>query len=465
MNSFQKGFFSCAVLAGVLAGCTKTTNPYFNNGSAPTLTASTTAIAVTPTDSNSTVLTLKWTDPKYATAAGTEKYTIQIDSSGRNFSQAVTFVVSGALSDTFLAKTINDVALGFGGAFGVPINVDVRVMSSYANNNEQLLSNALTISVTPYKTPPKVQPPSSGELFIIGSATAGGWNNPVPALTQQFTQLDSVTYQGSFYIIGGGAYDFLPVNGSWSTKYNVASSQTAGLAQGGSFQYVTGGGSDIPAPAMTGIYTIKVNFQTGLYTITPSQLYGVYYVPGNYQGWTPGTAATLASIQRDGKYEGYVDFTALGGFKVTNEGDWSGTIYGDTSVKTGNSGILTTSGGGNNMQVASTGIYLLQMDTAALTWSPTPIAMWGLIGDFNGWAADVPMTLNAGTLTWTGTISPASAGGFKIRANGAWTLSYGTGGPGGSLTSNAGGNIPITAGSHTITLNLSIPGYYTVSIQ
>lgn len=467
MNSFQRGFFSCALLAGVLAGCSKMTNPYFQNGSTPTLTASTTSIAVAPADSLSNVLTLTWTDPKYATAAGTEKYTIQIDSSGRNFTQAVSFVVSGALTDTFIARTINDIVLGFGGSFGVPYKVDVRLISSYANNNEQLNSNSITLTVTPYKVPPKVQPPTTGELFLVGSATAGGWNNPVPVPTQQFTEVDSVHYQGSFYIIGGGAYDFLPVNGSWSTKYNVASSATAGLTESGAFQYVTGGGSDIPAPAQTGIYTIAINFQTGIYTITQVQTYGLYYVPGAYQGWAPATAPTLASIKRDGNYEGYVDMTSTGGFKVTDEGDWNGTIYGDTSAKNGNSGILTTAGGGNNMEVATTGVYLIQVDTATLTWSPTLITEWGLIGDFNGWSTDVFMTENTGTgtLTWTGSISPSAAGGFKIRANGAWTLSYGTGGPGGSLTSNSGGNIPITAGAHTITLSLAIPGYYTVNIQ
>ena len=212
----------------------------------------------------------------------------------------------------------------------------------------------------------------------------------------------------------------------------------------------------------TGIYKISVNFQTGLFSVTPVQLYGVLYVPGDYQGWTPSSAATLASVKADGNYEGYVNITTTGGFKFTNAPDWNHIAYGDTAGN-GKSGVLNA-GGGNNLNIASAGYYFLQTNTTALTWSPTAIT-WGLIGDFNSWNADVPMTYNATTQLWTGTISPGAAGGFKIRANAAWTLSYGTGGPANSLTSNSGGNIPITAGTHTITMDLHIPGYYTYSID
>jgi hypothetical protein len=362
------------------------------------------------------------------------------------------------LFDSLTGKQLNNIALGFGGSFGVATKLDIRLISSYANNDQQLMSNTVTITYTPYKVPPKVQPPAN--LFIVGSATADAWNNPVPTMTQQFTEIDSVTFQGTFYMSAGGAYDLLPVNGDWSAKYNVASNQVQGLSAGGTFQYSTGPGNDIPGPAQTGIYTILVNFQTGIFTVTPVQLYGVLYVPGDYQGWTPSSASTLASVNNDGKYEGYVDITTTGGFKFTSAPDWNHTIYGDTAGN-GESGVLNA-GGGNNLNVAAAGYYQIETNTAALTWTPTSMT-WGLIGDFNGWSTDVPMTYSGGV--WTGTISPASSGGFKVRANGNWTLSYGTGGPANSLTSNSGGNIPITAGTHTVTLDLRIPGYYLYSIQ
>ena len=65
------------------------------------------------------------------------------------------------------------------------------------------MSNAVALRVTPYVVPPKVMPPTSRMLFLVGSATAGGWNNPVPVPSQQFTRVDSVTYEGTFYLKGG----------------------------------------------------------------------------------------------------------------------------------------------------------------------------------------------------------------------------------------------------------------------
>jgi hypothetical protein len=454
-------FVALGITLGFM-GCTKmTTNTYFNNGQTPVLSVSTKAIAPTPTDSLNNVLVLTWTNPKYATDSATELYTIQIDSSGRNFSQAVSIPVSGALYDSVTAKQINTIALGFGFAYNTAYNLDVRVISSYANNNEQLTSNTVTISYTTYVVPPKIQPPGDSALFIIGSATANQWTQPVNPMIQQFTRIDSVTYQGSFYLIGGGAYDFLPINGSWNTKYNVASNQVPGINQGGAFQISTGPGDDIPGPAQTGIYTIRVNFQTGMFTVTEDSLYASLWVPGDYQGWAPATAPTLASYTSNGSYEGYVNITTTNGFKFTSEADWNGTNYGDTAAN-GESGILNA-GGGNNLNIPAAGYYFIQANTKALTWSAAATT-WSLIGDFNGWSADVPMTYNATSQTWSGTISPGSAGGFKVRANDAWTINYGTGGSANSLVLN-GGNIPITAGTHTITLDLHLSGYYTILIQ
>jgi hypothetical protein len=462
----MKNILSLFLLTGIAAmgwvACSKQTNPYFANGNTPTLKVSTNSVAPATADSLSKVLAVSWTNPHYSTDSATELYTIQIDSSGRNFAKAATIRVSGVLNDSLTAKQLNDIALGFGFSFNTAYNLDIRLISSYANNNEQLMSNTVTISYTPYKVPPKVVPPASKVLFIVGNATAGGWNNPVPVMTQQFTEVDSVTYSGNFYMAANGAYDLLPVNGDWSTKYNVASNGVQGLAAGGAFQFSTGPGNDIPGPAKAGIYKILVNFQTGLFSVTPVKLYDLLYVPGDYQGWDPSTAPSMASVNADGSYDGYVSITNTNGFKLTNAPDWNHTNYGDPAGN-GESGVLNA-GGGNNLNVAAAGYYHLVASTTGLTWSATAMT-WGLIGDFNGWSTDVPMTYNSTSGVWTGVITAAADGGFKVRANGAWDLSYGTGGQANSLTSDNGSNIPITAGTHTITMDLHIPGYYTYSIQ
>ncbi len=257
------------LLSGVWA-CQKQTNAYNASGTTPVLSSSTTTIAAKPADSLSTALVLNWTNPNYATIPASQKFTIQIDSAGRNFSKAAEVVVSGVLTDTFTAKQINDVALAFGFAYNVAYNMDVRVVSSYANNNEQLPSNMITVSVTPYVIPPKVQPPTSGELYVVGDATQGGWNNPVPIPSQQFEKIDSVHYAGVFKLIGGKQYLLLPVNGDWTNKYAVTGGTVP--AAGGPFGYNGGNStynSNFIGPANDGWYSVMVDFQQGIYAVTP----------------------------------------------------------------------------------------------------------------------------------------------------------------------------------------------------
>src|SRR5690606_28342251 len=113
-------------------------------------------------------------------------------------------------------------------------DIEVRVISSYANNNERLVSNVIPIKMTPYKVPPRVELPASGKLFLIGGATEGGWTNPVPPPAQEFSRLDETTFAGVFNLKGGEEYLVILENGSWA-KYSVANKTVAGLAEGGDF--------------------------------------------------------------------------------------------------------------------------------------------------------------------------------------------------------------------------------------
>lgn len=258
------------VTAGVTFGliaCDKTDSlPLYGTGKTPTLSVSTTTVAALPADSNNVALTMNWTFPKHATDSASIKYTVEIDSSGRSFSKEITKVVIGSLSTAFKAKELNAILLSYGYAFNVAVDMDVRVTSSYGNNNEKLSSNVIKIRMTPYKVPPKVALPSSFKLYIVGDATAGGWNNPVPVPSQELVRLDETTWGGVFQLIGGKQYLLLPVNGDWSHKFAVANNSVAGLNAGGDFGYDLS--DNFPGPVATGLYKIIVDFQAGKFSVT-----------------------------------------------------------------------------------------------------------------------------------------------------------------------------------------------------
>ncbi len=264
-------FYTVAVLALLLAtsACDKkdalTT---FENGTTAVLSASATSVAPLPADSNKVALTLNWTNPKYATKDESVKYVIEIDSSGRNFAKAASRTVNGQLTTAFLAKELNAILLGFGFNFNVAYDVDMRITSSYANNNQAIKTNTLKIKMTPYKIPPKVALPASGKLFIVGDGSQGGWNNPVPVPTQELTRIDETTFGGIFQLNGGKEYLILPVNGSWDTKFVAADKGLPTAKAGGDFSFSTGPGDNFPTPAVSGLYKIILDFQTGKYAVT-----------------------------------------------------------------------------------------------------------------------------------------------------------------------------------------------------
>lgn len=277
-----------AVTAISFMACHKVDDlPHYDNGSAPVLTASSATVAPAPADSNNVALTLNWTYPDYATDTNNIKYVVEIDSTGKNFANASTKQIIGTLSTSFLAKELNTMLLGFGYAFNKPVDMDVKVTSSYVNNNEKLASNIIKIKMTPYKIPPKVELPASGKLFIVGSATQGGWSNPVAVPSQELTRIDETTFGGIFQLNGTSEYLLLPENGNWDKKYSVTDNTVPGLNEGGSFGY--GLPQNFPGPTAAGWYKIMVDFQAGKFTVTPfTQQHGLpsaLFIVGNA---TPG---------------------------------------------------------------------------------------------------------------------------------------------------------------------------------
>lgn len=275
------------------AACQKADDlPLYNEGSAPQLSASTAVVNPPPADSNKVVLTLNWTDPGHAQDKSLYKYYLELDASGRNFSKATILNVTvdkDKRTYAFVAKELNSILLSYGFDFNVAYDIDIRLVSSYGNNNDQKKSNIVKIKATPYKIPPKVTLPSSGSLYIVGAATQGDWNNPVPVPTQEFQQIDETTYGGIFQINGGQEYLLLPVNGSWDTKYAIADNLAPGVADAGSFFFSNGPGNNFKAPANSGLYKITVDFQRGTYKVEPfTQQHGLptdLFIVGNA---TPG---------------------------------------------------------------------------------------------------------------------------------------------------------------------------------
>lgn len=264
--------FFCTAVA--LGSCEKEENRiYLEDGTAPVLTANRTgSIPLTFATRSQEAIRLSWTNPNYQFTTGTSSqnvnYQVELDSAGKNFASAKKKVVtfSNDLAMTLTQEQLNDYLLNqLEFKTGMAQQVEIRVKSSLANNAGSLQSNVLKYTVTPYAIPPKVTPPASGKLFIVGSATPGGWNNPVPVPSQEFTRISETLYEITVPVTGGGSYLFLPVNGDWGAKFGALGANNTNNPMEDEFKAQ---GGDFLAPATSGTYKIEVNFQTGKFKLT-----------------------------------------------------------------------------------------------------------------------------------------------------------------------------------------------------
>lgn len=261
-------------LAGLaLSSCSKEDiDSVFTNGAAPTLSSSVNRVNLVPADSSKNVITFNWSDPNYkidgAKTSHNVTYTLEIDSLGKNFTKPQRLTVTNAVSNGVNGKDFNRILANLGIADSARnYSLAIRLKAALYLPSTELVSNTINLTVSPYSTEPIALYPVPDNLFLVGDATQGGWNNPVPTPSQKFTKLDKFTFGGIFQLTGGNKYLFLPTNGDWGHKYAVANAGAAGMREGGDF--IVDSGQDIPAPLASGTYKIVVDFVKGKYTVTP----------------------------------------------------------------------------------------------------------------------------------------------------------------------------------------------------
>lgn len=273
MKHISKFIIAFSVLAFSFGACEKDeVKNYFEGGTEPVLTASASEIILEFLSADEDAITMSWTNPDYKFTTGVSSqdvsYILEIDTVGANFTNPArqSISISQELSKTFKVSELNDYLLNqLQLTPGVPHNIEFRVTSSLSNA-VPLYSNSLAFEVIPYAIPPKVQLPFTGELYLVGDATYGGWNNPVPLPAQQFTKVSETLYEIVVPMYGGKFYLMLPQNGSWDNKYAVKDQSIPGLSEGGDF--FLNAAKDIPGPAADGTYKIQADFQRGKFTVT-----------------------------------------------------------------------------------------------------------------------------------------------------------------------------------------------------
>lgn len=261
-------------MAAVFCACKKDDNKiFYEGGTSPVLTASSTAALVLTSDNKDKVaIKFSWTNPDYKFTTGVSSqdvtYIIQMDTTGSNFTNPniQEASISKELSTSFTVKEFNSFFNKMGLQYGISHNIEIRVKSTLTNGlSAALYSNVIKLVITPYLDV-VVPVPVNGTLWVVGNAFAGGWNNPLlpPYDTEQkFTKISDTKYELIANFIGGGGYKLIQIAGDWGSQYHALD---GAIFTDGLFEKKDAD-PQFPGPAVAGTYKITIDFITGKYKV------------------------------------------------------------------------------------------------------------------------------------------------------------------------------------------------------
>ncbi len=279
MKKLLNNFLILGVCSVLLFACKKddSNRVTYTSGKAPVLSGKTNTttndISMAKASADLPAVTLTWTNPDFQFSDGVSSqdvnYTVEVDTTGSNFSKAVAVVVVGkdlsrAITQGELNKALTSEDL-LNLKYGVSHNIELRVIARIGTaKNPAVVSNVLKFTATPYLDV-LVPIPTEGTLWVVGDAFASGWSNPLPApydVTQKFTKVTETLYELVVTFKPTGGYKMIQKQGVWGTQYHAIDG-TAALS--GKFE-MKDSDPQFPSPG-AGVYKISVNFVTGKYTL------------------------------------------------------------------------------------------------------------------------------------------------------------------------------------------------------
>ena len=213
---------------------------------------------------------------------------------------------------------------------------------------------------------------------------------------------------------------------------------------------LTNGDAKAGKIAKAGKYKLTINMMDYSYTIEEVNYDPFIYFIGSTDGWKSNDQKLALVDDAKGVYTGYVylaDPNAAGfEFKFQRApGNWDTAIGAGTFVSFAGAAIGVDNG---NLGVnAGEGVYYMDVNLSEGTITATKVETMGIIGGFNNWAGDAPMTWNPEEYCFEATNVGVTADGWKFRVNGDWPINLG-----GSRNNLTAGGDNLTVAGNTVKL-------------
>lgn len=420
-NKVIQAIVCCLFVFSIFSACKKTEDfsPKDVNGPLAVTTPDS-AIILNEANANTSALTLNWTTGSNYKSGEAITYVLQLDKQGNNFSSPVTNNIGKATyTISYITAALNLLLSTYWSAapdtaFGLQARVYTIIGDGTMKGDT---SDAITISVTPYK-------PVSKSLYIIGSATATGWDaNAADSL------MPDAAIPGEFHYTGTltpGEFKFITMRGSFLPSYNKGADsahlfyRTEDAQPDDKFNII-----------LPQVYTIDVNLIALTISISQAQapLYSQLWIVGDAtpNGWNIDNPNQMKADPFNPYNFHYNEVLNAGEFKIpTTTGNWGGDFY---RPLTNHPPITDTTAalvfGNTNppddkWQITTAGAYKISLNIQSNSihiepFAPFP-ALW-MLGDAtpNGWDDNNPTPMTAtsdpNVFTFNG---PLTVGEFKI---------------------------------------------------
>jgi len=414
--------FGFLLLCAFLFSCRKTENftPFDHNGPLA-VTPSASTLQLNETDKNNTALTLNWTTGSNHGSDAAINYVLELDKAGNNFSHSLkNNLGQGLYAVSYTTGSLNSLLSTYWSAeAGTAFILEARIYTIPGDESVKGdTSGPVTITITPYK-------PVSATLYIIGDATAKGWDaatadslTPDPAIPGLFHYTGTLT---------PGQLKFIVSRDSLLPSYNKG-------ADNAHLFYRTADSdpdNDFTIDS-TNVYSIDVNLIALSIQVEKlsAPLYSELWIVGDGtpNGWNIDAPNQMKVDAFNPYVFHYNEVLNVGEFKMpTTTGNWGADFYRPLTnhppiTDTTAALVLGSSNPPDNKwQISTAGPYKISLNISSnsIHISPfTPYSALWLVGDATptGWNIDNPTPLtpvpgNPYQFTYNG---PLTVGEFKI---------------------------------------------------
>lgn len=221
---FQKFAFGIAIILG-LTSCEDREIIKIDSEIAPVLMdLSKSNLVLDENFQNNPALTISWQAPKM-TVPVELKYNVEISSTQAFSSPKVLATTTQSVTNkAFTVKELNEAAKSIGLVAYQPSNMYFRVTALTTSNDVSQASNITNLMLTPYRASPTY---TYSDLFLIGSAAVGNWDNLATNNTLlpllKTSNASVYTYTGLFKAGTDLGFKIIKVKGSWDAQFGFGS--------------------------------------------------------------------------------------------------------------------------------------------------------------------------------------------------------------------------------------------------